>query len=165
MTVKTLATPRTFGLLAALSAAGLFAAACSGGGTTAAPPAAPPAAPTHLTDSKGDTIYLFAADHDGQSACAASCASYWPPVAAGTPLAGAAKGSVGSITRPDGSQQETLGGHPLYRYIGDKSAGQANGQGLNLNGGLWWMVASDGTAITTATASSAPASGYGGGNY
>ncbi|MGW4399391.1 COG4315 family predicted lipoprotein [Amycolatopsis nivea] len=154
-------TPRIFGLLTALAAAGLFATACgNGGGTPAAPP---PAAPTHLTDSKGDTIYLFAADHDGQSACAASCASYWPPVAAGTPLAGAAQGSIGAITRPDGSRQETLGGHPLYRYIGDKSAGQANGQGLNLNGGLWWMVTSDGTAITTT--SSAPAGGYGGGNY
>lgn len=158
-------TPRTFGLLTALAAAGLFAAACGGdtsGGTTAAP-AASPAAPTHLTDSKGDTIYLFAADHNGQSACTASCASYWPPVAAGTPLTGPAQGSVGAITRPDGSQQETLGGHPLYRYIGDKSAGQTNGQGLNLNGGLWWMVTSDGTAITTT--SSAPAGGYGGGSY
>ncbi|ATY11718.1 hypothetical protein CU254_15545 [Amycolatopsis sp. AA4] len=160
MTVKT---PRTFGLLAAVAAAGLVAAACSGGGNNSSGTTTPPpAAPTHLTDSKGDTIYLFAADHDGQSACAASCASYWPPVAADTPLTGA-RGSVGAITRPDGSRQETLGGHPLYRYLGDKSAGQTNGQGLNLNGGLWWMVTSDGAAITTAA--SAPASGYGGGNY
>lgn len=167
MTVTTLATPRNFGLLAALAAAGLFAAACGGGGSTAAPPAKPPAAPTHLTDSKGDTIYLFAADHDGQSVCTASCASYWPPVAAGTPLTGPARGSVGSITRPDGSKQETLGGHPLYRYVGDHSAGQTNGQGLNINGGLWWMVTPDGAAMTTATASSAPSStgGYSGGGY
>ncbi|WP_409181147.1 hypothetical protein F9C11_32355 [Amycolatopsis sp. VS8301801F10] len=156
MTVETPANPGTFGLLAALAAAGLFAAACGGGST-----AAPPAAPTHLTDTKGDTIYLFAADHDGQSACTGSCASYWPPVAAGTPLAGPAPGSVGAITRPDGSRQETLGGHPLYRYIGDKSPGQTNGQGLNLNGGLWWTVTPGGAAITT----SAPASGSGGGGY
>lgn len=155
----TVTTSRTFGLLAALAATGLLAAACGGGGGSTA---APPAAPTHLTDSKGDTIYLFAADRNGQSVCTAGCASYWPPVAAGTQLTRPAQGSLGSITRPDGSKQETLGGHPLYRYVGDHSAGQTNGQGLNLNGGLWWMVASDGAAITTAAASSAP-SGTGGG--
>ncbi|MGV9299811.1 COG4315 family predicted lipoprotein [Amycolatopsis sp. NPDC003676] len=173
MKVKIRATPRTFGLAAALAAAGLFAAACGGGtysgangssGTTAAPPAAP----THLTDSNGDTIYLFAADHDGQSVCTATCASYWPPVKAGTQLTGPAQGSLGSITRQDGSKQETLGGHPLYRYSGDHSPGQTNGQGLNLSGGLWWMVSPSGVAITNAAApSTAPSGtgGYSGGGY
>ncbi|MFE3176678.1 hypothetical protein ACFXPA_03860 [Amycolatopsis sp. NPDC059090] len=172
MKVKIRATPRTFGLLAALAGAGLFAAACGGGTSgTGGSTAAPPAAPTHLTDSKGDTIYVFAADHNGQSACTASCASYWPPVAAGTQLTGPAQGSIGSITRQDGSKQETLSGHPLYRYLGDHSAGQTNGQGLNLSGGLWWMVAPDGTAITNAAAPAAPSTapsstgGYSGGGY
>ncbi|MGW7537130.1 COG4315 family predicted lipoprotein [Amycolatopsis sp. NPDC054798] len=159
MKVRSLAIARTFGLLAAT---GLLAAACGGGGGSTA---APPAPPTHLTDSKGETIYLFAADHDGQSVCTASCASYWPPVAAGTQLTGPAQGSaLGSITRPDGSKQETLAGHPLYRYLGDHSAGQTNGQGLNLNGGLWWMVSPGGAAITTAPAPPSTG-GYSGGGY
>ncbi|WP_037358683.1 COG4315 family predicted lipoprotein [Amycolatopsis orientalis] len=162
MTRRTLATPRTFGLLAAV---GLLAAACGSGGSTSTATSAPPAAPTHVTDSKGDTIYLFAADHDGQSACTASCATYWPPVAAGTPLTGATQGGVGAITRPDGSKQETLGGHPLYRYVGDHSAGQTNGQGLNLNGGLWWMVAADGAAITASAPAGTGTGGYSGGGY
>ncbi|WP_116202887.1 COG4315 family predicted lipoprotein [Amycolatopsis circi] len=174
MKVHIRATPRTFGLAAALAAAGLFAAACGGGNSGST--AAPPAAPTHLTDNKGDTIYLFAADHDGQSTCTASCASYWPPVAAGTQLTGPAQGgTLGSITRPDGSKQETFDGHPLYRYIGDHSAGQTNGQGLNLSGGLWWMVSPGGVAITNAAAPAGPATssgsapsstgGYSGGGY
>lgn len=171
MKVKIRATPRTFGLVAALAAAGLFAAACGGNngtggnsganGSTAAPP-------THLTDSNGDTIYLFAADHDGQSVCTASCASYWPPVKAGTQLTGPAQGGLGAITRQDGSKQETLDGHPLYRYIGDHSPGQTNGQGLNLSGGLWWMVSPGGVVITgTAAPSTAPSGtgGYSGGGY
>jgi predicted lipoprotein with Yx(FWY)xxD motif len=44
------------------------------------------------------------------------------------------------ITRSDGSVQATDEGHPLYTYIGDSAPGQANGNGLNLNGGLWHEV-------------------------
>ncbi|WP_245633650.1 hypothetical protein [Amycolatopsis jejuensis] len=77
------------------------------------------------------------------------------------------------MTRADGSKQVTLGGHPLYRYVGDSSPGQTNGQGLDVNGGLWWMVSPDGAAITTAAKPSGPSStggpsssdGYSGGGY
>ena len=31
-------------------------------------------------------------------------------------------------------------GHPLYTYIGDTAPGQARGNNLNLNGGLWHEV-------------------------
>jgi predicted lipoprotein with Yx(FWY)xxD motif len=31
----------------------------------------------------------------------------------------------------------TYNGHPLYAYVGDSRPGQANGNNLNLNGGLW----------------------------
>jgi hypothetical protein len=31
-------------------------------------------------------------------------------------------------------------GHPLYTYVGDTAPGQARGNGLNLNGGLWHEV-------------------------
>jgi predicted lipoprotein with Yx(FWY)xxD motif len=33
--------------------------------------------------------------------------------------------------------QATYDGHPLYTYVGDGAPGQANGNELNLNGGLW----------------------------
>ena len=36
--------------------------------------------------------------------------------------------------------QLTYNGHPLYTYIGDSAPGQANGNNLNLNGGLWHEV-------------------------
>lgn len=46
-------------------------------------------------------------------------------------------GTVGTITRTGGARQLTYNGHPLYTYIGDTAPGQAKGNNLNLNGGLW----------------------------
>jgi hypothetical protein len=41
------------------------------------------------------------------------------------------------ITRSDGSKQATYDGRPLYTYTAETAPGQANGNNLNLNGGLW----------------------------
>jgi predicted lipoprotein with Yx(FWY)xxD motif len=49
-------------------------------------------------------------------------------------------GTVATITRSDGSAQATYNGHPLYTYVGDSAPGQARGNNLNLNGGLWHEV-------------------------
>jgi predicted lipoprotein with Yx(FWY)xxD motif len=93
-----------------------------------------------LTDAQGLTLYWFALDTSTKSACYGSCAAYWPPVT-GTPSAGpGVTGTLGTITRTDGTRQATYDGHPLYTYIGDNSPGQASGNNLNLNGGLWHEV-------------------------
>ena len=95
---------------------------------------------TVLTNAKGFTLYSFAPDTPATSKCYGSCAAYWPPVT-GTPAAGAGlPGTVGTIKRTDGSAQLTYNGHPLYTYIGDSAPGQARGNNLNLNGGLWHEV-------------------------
>jgi predicted lipoprotein with Yx(FWY)xxD motif len=92
---------------------------------------------TVLTNSKGFTLYLFVPDGTGRSVCYGSCAAYWPPVT-GKPEAGpGVTGTLGTTMRTDGSLQVTYDGHPLYTYVGDSAPGQANGNGLNLNGGLW----------------------------
>ncbi len=90
-----------------------------------------------LTNASGLTLYWFAPDTSGKSVCYGSCAAYWPPVT-GTPSAGpGVTGTLGTITRTGGSIQATYDGHPLYTYIGDNAPGQASGNNLNLNGGLW----------------------------
>ena len=93
-----------------------------------------------LTDARGLTLYWFAPDTSTKSACYGSCAAYWPPVT-GTPSAGpGVTGTLGTITRTDGTRQATYDGHPLYTYIGDSAPGTASGNNLNLNGGLWHDV-------------------------
>ena len=99
---------------------------------------------TVLTNANGLTLYWFAPDTPATSKCTGSCTAYWPPVT-GHPRAGpGVTGRLGTIKRPGGGLQATYDGHPLYTYIGDNGPGQANGDDLNLNGGLWYEVRASG---------------------
>ena len=94
---------------------------------------------TVLTNAKGFTLYSFAPDTPTSSKCYGSCAVYWPPVT-GTAAGQGLPGTVTTITRTGGSHQLAYNRHPLYTYIGDTAPGQARGNNLNLNGGLWHEV-------------------------
>jgi predicted lipoprotein with Yx(FWY)xxD motif len=90
-----------------------------------------------LTNARGYTLYWFVPDTPAKSTCYGTCAVYWPPVT-GTPAAGpGVTGKLGTIRRSDGAAQVTYDRHPLYTYVGDSAPGQANGNNINLNGGLW----------------------------
>ena len=95
---------------------------------------------TVLTNAKGFTLYSFAPDTPTVSKCYGSCAAYWPPVTGTAPASPGLPGTVATISRTGGARQLTYNGHPLYTYIGDSAPGQANGNNLNLNGGLWHEV-------------------------
>jgi predicted lipoprotein with Yx(FWY)xxD motif len=95
---------------------------------------------TVLTNAKGFTLYSFGPDTPAASKCYGSCAAYWPPVTGGPAASAARPGKVDTIKRTDGPEQLTYNGHPLYTYIGDSAPGQAKGNNLNLNGGLWHEV-------------------------
>jgi len=103
----------------------------------------------YLTDSDGMTLYLFQPDPPGRSTCTGSCAQFRPPLL-GVPTAGSGLSArqLSTTTRDDGSQQVVYHGHPLYYYKGDTIAGQITGQGVNANGGLWYLVDAAGNAIT-----------------
>jgi predicted lipoprotein with Yx(FWY)xxD motif len=93
-----------------------------------------------LANAEGFTLYWFAPDTATRSNCNGSCAAYWPPVKGPATAGPGVTGRLGTIKRSDGSTQATYNGHPLYTYIGDTAPGQAHGNGLNLNGGLWHEV-------------------------
>jgi predicted lipoprotein with Yx(FWY)xxD motif len=90
-----------------------------------------------LTNAKGLTLYSFAPDTATKSACYGSCAAYWPPVTGTVHAVPGVPGTFTTIRRTDGTTQITYNGHPLYTYVGDSAPGQAHGNNLNLNGGLW----------------------------
>jgi predicted lipoprotein with Yx(FWY)xxD motif len=118
-----------------------------------------------LTDSKGDTVYVFDKDTNGKSACSGSCANVWPPVAtSGTPKAGkgVAASKLGTTLRSDGSTQVTYGGRPLYTYTADASPGDATGNGINSFGAVWHAVAPDGSNAPASGSSGNSAAGSGG---
>ena len=92
---------------------------------------------TVLTNAKGLTLYWFVPDTATRSACYGTCAAYWPPVTGPASAGPGVTGALSTITRSDGSVQAAYDGHPLYTYIGDTAPGQANGNGITLNGGLW----------------------------
>jgi predicted lipoprotein with Yx(FWY)xxD motif len=96
---------------------------------------------TVLASSRGLTLYTYSKDkpHSGTSACTGACATAWPPLAAPVKAPPGARlpGKLGVITRPDGVKQVTLNGYPLYFYVGDKTPGQATGNGI---GGNWHVI-------------------------
>jgi predicted lipoprotein with Yx(FWY)xxD motif len=104
-----------------------------------------------LVDSSGLTVYLFLADKGTASSCnSASCVQYWPPVLTnGAPRAGAGVNAslLGTTMRADGATQVTYAGHPLYRFLNDKAAGDATGQAVNAFGAPWYVVSASGAQI------------------
>jgi predicted lipoprotein with Yx(FWY)xxD motif len=70
-------------------------------------------------------------------------------------------GQLTTITRPDGSRQATYDGHPLYTYSADTAPGQAKGNGINVNGGVWHEVTANGSAAPAGSSSGSGGGGYG----
>jgi predicted lipoprotein with Yx(FWY)xxD motif len=162
--------------LLSLAAAGLaLTAACSSssetGGSGPVPPATGDAVSaqstslgTILVDGRGRTVYVFANDKTNTSTCTGACAADWPAVPAPATLPTSLPGVVGALgmtARSDGGDQLTVAGHPVYTFAGDSAPGQANGQGVNLNGGVWTVVSPSGApdANPTPVGGATPAPG------
>jgi len=111
-----------------------------------------------LTNAKGFVLYWFAPDTSTTSKCTGSCATYWPPVKGPVTAGTGVTGTLGTITRSDGTKQATYAGHPLYTYAGDTAPDEAKGNGLNVSGGLWYEMTVSGA--TPAASSTAKSGGY-----
>jgi len=103
---------------------------------------------TVLTNADGMSLYLYREDADGELACVGACTNNWPPLSVeGEPAVGEGLDDAlaGTVARPDGAQQVTYGGHPLYTYARDREPGDTNGQAL---GDAFFLVTPGGTAAT-----------------
>ena len=157
-----------------IAAAALIAAGCGSsssgsgnGGSTSTPGGASGTAlktatvsgTTVLTNAQGFTLYWFGPDTASKSSCTGSCAQIWPPVKGPATAGTGVTGTLGTVSRSDGTVQATYNGHPLYTYTADTAAGQANGNGVNAYGGVWYEVTASGGSAPAST----PTSGGGGG--
>jgi predicted lipoprotein with Yx(FWY)xxD motif len=85
-----------------------------------------------FTDAKGMTLYVYAKDTPGQSACDGTCAKNWPPLAAAADAQPTGDWTI--VTRADGTRQWAHQGRPLYTFVKDTKPGDRTGDGV---GGAW----------------------------
>jgi predicted lipoprotein with Yx(FWY)xxD motif len=126
---------------------------------------------TILVNAQGMTLYHLSGEQNGKFICTSSaCVGVWHPLtlAAGGAPTGVA--SLATVKRPDGSEQVTYKGTPLYTFSQDQTAGEAKGQGVK-DVGTWTAVTvsagskAASTPATTPAESSAPSSSGGASKY
>lgn len=88
-----------------------------------------------LIGYNGMPVYTSASDTAGTSTCYADCAATWPPYIVSSSddisnLQTGITGSVGTITRTDGTLQLTYNGMPLYFFTDDTASSAPTGQGV-----------------------------------
>ena len=156
--------------VALVAASGLVAAGCGGSSMSSSAPRSGVAGAQHTTSSvavktrklkglgtvlvnaSGRTLYVFMNDKRSRVTCTGSCAQFWPPLkwkASGKPKAGGSAKSklLGLDKDPAGGKVVTYSKWPLYTYAGDSAPGQANGQGVNQSGGLWYVISAKGKIV------------------
>jgi predicted lipoprotein with Yx(FWY)xxD motif len=157
-------------LPAIVSLAALVTVACGSNSKTTTKTASAPAAPaksgtggadvragtikpygTVLVNSAGHALYVFAPDKATKVTCTAACAQIWPPLklqgAKPTGSKGVKSSLLGSDPNPGGGRVVSYHGWPLYTYVTDTAAGVAHGEGLNLNGGFWYLMSPSGKPV------------------
>ncbi len=116
---------------------------------------------TVLVNSAGRTLYHLDKDTATSFGCTSSCLSAWPPltISSGSPVAGSGvTGTLGTRARPDGTQQVTWNGMPLYTFAGDSAPGDTKGDGI---GGVWHAAKLSAAGTAAGPTTTAASGGYG----
>jgi predicted lipoprotein with Yx(FWY)xxD motif len=121
-----------------------------------------------LADSGGKTLYTAAVEKGGMIRCVDACTSFWKPTLASSVDADrAAKeldAQIGVVKRPDGADQLTFDGVPLYTFA-EESAGKLEGDGFvdDFQGTHfeWEAARTGGGSPSGQPGDSSPGGGYG----
>jgi predicted lipoprotein with Yx(FWY)xxD motif len=142
----TLTIKQSMKVVLAIGAAALTLAACGGdeGEDSSEASASAPAAGSDvvsvqsmdgidvLVDSEGRTLYTADVERE-RIMCTDACTSFWDPVLASSDEARSASADLGIdlavVQRPDGEQQLSLEGLPLYSFT-EEDPGQLEGDGF-----------------------------------
>jgi len=123
---------------------------------------------TVLVNAQGRTLYTLTSESGGKLTCTKSngCTQSWVEVdlPSGATAASASGGSQSALLSSETGASGTVvtyNGWPLYTFVGDSKAGQANGEGLQSFGGTWYALDTSGSAVHAAQTHSSPSSsGY-----
>ena len=96
----------------------------------------------YLVDEKGMSLYYFTKDIMGDSKCTEGCLDLWPIYYNANPVIGSGLNDeeFATITRADGSMQNTYKGWPLYYFVNDVEADDTNGDAVK---GVWYIAKPD----------------------
>jgi predicted lipoprotein with Yx(FWY)xxD motif len=112
---------------------------------------------TVLVDSQGMTLYHLSGERNGKFICTSSgCLGVWHPLSASAGAPSGSVGSLGTVKRPDGAEQVTYKGAPLYTFAQDQNPGDAKGQGIK-DVGTWTAVTVGAGSSSGAPAAASPA--------
>jgi predicted lipoprotein with Yx(FWY)xxD motif len=166
---------RTYSALVALAAAAALAlAGCGGGDSSGSSPAAGGGETVSvasvdgvgdvLVDSQGAALYSPDQEAGGKVLCTDACASIWMPLTVGAgdqPTSSSEiSADLGVVERPDGAEQVTYEGKPLYTFVEDPEPGTVTGDGFTDDFGgttFTWHVA----AVGSTSGGSTTNGGYG----
>ncbi|MGW7462837.1 SCO0930 family lipoprotein [Streptomyces sp. NPDC054797] len=106
---------------------------------------------TIVADAEGRTLYRFDKDSAWpmKFGCLDACLDTWKPAKPvdKSKVSGIPAELVGSVKRPDGSEQLTIDCWPVYSFTGDKEPGDISGHNKQ---GLWFAVTDKGKKAKSA---------------
>ena len=110
---------------------------------------------TVLVNASGYALYMFVPDQQRSVTCDVTCIASWPPatISPGSrPEAGSGvkKSLLGTVPLSPGYRVVTYNRWPLYTYQDDVSPGMVTGQGIDNDGGYWYLMSPDGTPLVPA---------------
>ncbi|MET9229237.1 hypothetical protein [Lentzea sp. NPDC003310] len=105
-----------------------------------------PAVGPVVADRERYTLYFTTADGPSRPTCLeAECTLVWPPLLAQGgkfDAPGFDQALLGTTKRPDGLEQVTIAGKPVYRYVDDEQGGDTTGHGVD---DKWFAISPSGT--------------------
>ena len=110
---------------------------------------------TVLVNSSGYALYMFVPDQQRSVTCDVTCISSWPPVTitpGNRPEAGSGvhESLLGTVPLSTGYRVVTYNRWPLYTYTDDVSPGMDSGQGIDNDGGYWYLMSPTGAPLVPA---------------
>lgn len=151
------------GTAAAASASAVLRSVSFGGFTNA------------LANHSSRTLYVLSTEKGGKIHCKTACMILWIPLEVKDSVTSVALGAhvggkIGFVARGSTMKQVTFNSYPVYTYTGDTAAHQSNGEGVQADGGTWYIAhASSSTVVgtliksahSTTTTTTSGSGGYG----